>query len=440
MKDGPVRITLATVRDAERRRAPGRVIVRDAGCRGLALVVNPTTSTWVYSYRPRGADPATGKRWPNRSVTLGNPATHNPDEARAAANAIKGQAAAGADPAAEKRVAIKAASIKRARTLDRLLEAYAKALPTRPKMRGTGTVSAKHAAEELAHAKAAVETMQAGDTPAGDVTAAELRALLNAEAARPATARARFGALSRFFDWCQDEGHISLNPCALVARQRRPRAIQARAHYLPLGDLAKLWRAADRLRQGVHCDLVRFLIAVPCRRGEAIRLDWTHLDLAGGAWTLPGAMTKNGDAHKLHLHSIALGILRTRHAAAKQPSKGFVFPAPTSGKAIDTFSDLKAELVKLSGVDGWRWHDTRRSFASIMAERGVAEPVADAVLNHRQSATRGGVLGVYQRSTRWPEQVAAMTAWGEALDGALSPEKPRGKVATLQPRGRRVAA
>ncbi|HET7880201.1 MAG TPA: hypothetical protein VFL55_04890 [Acetobacteraceae bacterium] len=30
-------------------------------------------------------------------------------------------------------------------------------------------------------------------------------------------------------------------------------------------------------------------------------------------------------------------------------------------------------------------------------EAGVPETVADAVLNHRQSATRGGMLGVYQQ-------------------------------------------
>jgi hypothetical protein len=54
-----------------------------------------------------------------------------------------------------------------------------------------------------------------------------------------------------------------------------------------------------------------------------------------------------------------------------------------------------------------------------LGEAGVSETIADAVLNHRQSATRGGVLGVYQRATRWPEQVRAMSAWGEMLAAAI---------------------
>jgi hypothetical protein len=55
-----------------------------------------------------------------------------------------------------------------------------------------------------------------------------------------------------------------------------------------------------------------------------------------------------------------------------------------------------------------------------VAEAGVAEAVADAVLNHRQSATRGGVLGVYQQARRWPEQRAAMVRWGELLTAAIA--------------------
>src|ERR1700747_2149076 len=68
----------------------------------------------------------------------------------------------------------------------------------------------------------------------------------------------------------------------------------------------------------------------------------------------------------------------------------------------------------------WSWHDFRRSFATALGEAGIPEAVADAVLNHRQSATRGGVLGVYQRASRWPEQVKAMELWGRLLAAAIT--------------------
>jgi integrase len=96
-----------------------------------------------------------------------------------------------------------------------------------------------------------------------------------------------------------------------------------------------------------------------------------------------------------------------------------VFPGSRRGKVLDVFTALKHTLAEEAGISGWTWHDFRRSFATALGEAGISEAVADAVLNHRQAATRGGVLGVYQRASRWPEQVRAMKSWGEMLAAAL---------------------
>ncbi|HME23710.1 MAG TPA: integrase arm-type DNA-binding domain-containing protein [Acetobacteraceae bacterium] len=427
--EGPIKITKATIEAAWRRKKPDhRLIVRDKDCRGLALIVNPTTMTWSYAYRPRGTDPATGRRWPNQTITLGNPETHSPDDARAGANRIKGQAAAGADPAAERKSKAEAMRRERSITLGRLIETYAAVLPTRPKMRGTGNASPAYVAEELSQCRLALADLEAQDMPVVALGLAELRRLLDRLGAAPSVARKRFGALSRFLDWCQDAGQIAANPCTLVARARRPRAVQSRVHYLTPAELARLWEAAGRLAEPVRRDFARFLIAMPCRRGEAAAMDWSHLDLDAAEWRQPGHMTKNREPHRLHLHPLALDVLRERHKATG--GKGLVFPAPRAGGVLTAFSGIKAAVVDATAaqgeaLNGWAWHDTRRSFATALGEAGVSETVADAVLNHRQAATRGGVLGVYQRGSRWPEQMRAMELWGrllaEAITGAEEP-------------------
>jgi hypothetical protein len=101
------------------------------------------------------------------------------------------------------------------------------------------------------------------------------------------------------------------------------------------------------------------------------------------------------------------------------PQSGLVFPAPVSGRAIDTFTDIRTELETISVVAGWTWHDFRRSFAFTVGEAGIPEAIADAVLNHRQAATRGDLFGADQRSSRWPEQVKAMEVGGQLLQSAL---------------------
>ncbi len=430
ISEGPTKITKATIDGAWRRRkAEHRLIIRDSDCRGLALIVNATSVAWSYAYRPRGIDPYTGRRWPNRTVTLGNPATHSADDARNEANQFKGRAAAGGDPAVERKAIAEASRRKRSGTFARLVDEYMRVLPKRQKMRGGGGLpSPRYVAEELSQLRLAIDEMDVADKPLSELGVADLRQLLTGDGNQ----RGRFSALSRFLDWALDAGHIQANPCALIARARRPRAPPARSHYLTPAQLARLWTAAERLDEPVRRDLARFLITVPCRRGEAARLDWAHLDLDAAEWRQPSHMTKNRDPHRLHLNALALDVLRARKTATG--GRGLVFPAPKSGGVVDTFSDIKAALVDAAkpqegdegaALTGWTWHDFRRSFATALGEARIPEAIADAILNHRQAATRGGVLGVYQRASRWPEQREAMELWGRLLAAAID-GKPKG--------------
>ena len=150
-------------------------------------------------------------------------------------------------------------------------------------------------------------------------------------------------------------------------------------------------------------------------------MQWNNVDLVDAKWTQADKATKNGDPHQFHLPPLALEMLKRRHQAMGQPVNGYVFPAPRSGRAIDTFGKAKKAVDKaLATPFDWRAHDHRRSFVTALAEEGVHETVLDAILNHRQAATRSGVLGVYQRAQRWPEQVQAMERWNEMIAGVVT--------------------
>jgi integrase len=267
--------------------------------------------------------------------------------------------------------------------------------------------------------KAAIAGMGAPGKGVADITDRDVRRLLDATAGQPGAARHRFGALSRFLDWCHDEGLIATNPCLAIAKTRRPKPIRPREHVLRP---AEIWHAAGRAEElaPVQRAFVRFLIAGPGRRNEGATVEWPHLDLDAAEWSQPGALTTNRDPHWFHLHPLALALLRGRWESAGCPKTGLVFPAPKSGRQLTTFSALKAAIARAAGRDDWRIHDFRRSLATALGEAGIAEPVVDAILNHRQSSTRGDVLGVYQRAQRWPEQVAAMKHWGEVLAAAIA--------------------
>jgi integrase len=189
--------------------------------------------------------------------------------------------------------------------------------------------------------------------------------------------------------------------------------------------LALIWRASEVL-EPVFCDFARFAICVPARRSEIARLDWRRIDLDARVWRLVGKATKNRDWHELRLHPLAVEILTRRWEAAGHPKTGVVFPSPLSGTVITAFSGMLRAIHRAApDVERWALHDLRRSFGSALARlKEYDEETIDGILNHRQSATRGGVRGVYLKSTSMPAQHAALERWGELIANALKGRFP----------------
>ena len=420
-REGPIKIGVKDIERVWRARAKdARRVVVDSERPGLSLITNATSQTWSYSYKPRGVDPETGKRFHTRSMTIGSPATHSPHEARVAANRIRGEVAAGGDPAAERKVEIAAAASKRASTVEPAVADYLAVLPKKEK-RGGGRISTRWAKEQTDHLNHAVAALGIASVPLKDVDVAMVRKLQHGPVYRH-----RFGAVNRFLDWCVHTDRITSNPCASIGRAYRPAAGGKRERAPSLRELALIWMASEKALDQVSCDFVRFAICVPARRSEIANLRWEHLDINSRVWRQPGRLTKNREEHRLWLHGLAFEILMRRWEAAGYPKTGLVFPAPKSGGPLTTFSAMLRALHRAAlGVESWSLHDLRRGFASTLGEIGENdEAIIDAILNHKQSTTRGGVLGVYNKSKRYEAQRAALERWGVLLKGAIEGRFP----------------
>jgi integrase len=415
-REGPIKIGIKDIERAWRARAKdARHVVTDSERPGLALITNTTSQTWSYSYKPRGVDPATGKRFNTKSVMLGSPATLSPAEARPAANRVRDAVATGGDPAKDRKAAIVETALARASTVERAVADYLATLPMKEKKTG-GRISQAWADEQANHLRRAVAALGIASLPVESVDVKTVRKLQHGGAYRH-----RFGALNRFLDWCVHEDRIPLNPCASIGRAYRPAAGGKRERTPSLKELAAIWRGAETLEPTFR-DFVRFAICVPARRGEIATMDWRHINLEEKVWRQPGKLTKNREAHELRLHPLALEILMRRWEAAGWPKEGLVFPGPLSGRPLIFRPDTLRALHRATpGVEPWAPHDLRRSFATALGKLGQNdETTIDAVLNHRQSASRGGVLGVYNKAVRLPAQHAALERWGALVADALA--------------------
>jgi integrase len=138
-------------------------------------------------------------------------------------------------------------------------------------------------------------------------------------------------------------------------------------------------------------------------------MQWSELDADAGTWTIPGARTKNGREHTLPLPPAAWAII---DAVPRMASRDYLFGM--RGDGFRAWADGKAELDKRLGdtVAPFVLHDIRRSVATKMADLGIAPHVIEQILNH-QGGHKGGVAGIYNRSSYQREVKAALALWSD---------------------------
>ena len=130
-----------------------------------------------------------------------------------------------------------------------------------------------------------------------------------------------------------------------------------------------------------------------------------------GTLTLPGLITKNNDPFTLPLPRAAIDLIGDR--------EGLVFASQRTGGPVGGLDRIMRQLRETSGVSDWSLHDLRRTFTTAMAEAGVPMDVCDGLLNHRMGSTRGGVVGLYNRSRLTAPRARAMALWGDMGSHAI---------------------
>jgi len=439
ISEGSVKITLGTVEAAlKRRTADRRVIIRDKVCPGLSLIVNARGGRWEFAYRPRGTDPQTGRRWPNRTVSLGTPESHSPDDARLEANRLRGEVLAGGDPVSARRSAAlarqreeietKARAAEEAFTFSALVDAWEKAR--------TGDRRVSY----LRTATAALRRHFSGwqDRPASSITTVEAaRALDKIKDAAGAIAANRALSYARAaYGWAMKRQTLAANPFQGIERPARE---SARDRVLGHDEVGTIYRAAGTLTPPYGA-FVRVLLLTLQRREEVASLRWDELSADLATWTLPAERAKNHRQHVVHLAAPVREILAAQPRRKDCP---FVFPA-NSGNPVSAFSSAKRKLdatIVAERADGgqepiappaWTMHDFRRAGVTALADMGFPPHVADRLLNHVQGSIRG-VAATYQRAAFLNERKAALDAWADHVLAAAERRVPAGNVVALRP-------
>lgn len=385
-----------------------RLTLRDEGCPGLKLVINNSSSSWVYTYRKRGYLNG-GKRHPQRAMKLGDPILMTPSEARVKADLIKAQVRNGLDPALEQReqTALQRAAEARKKTCSEWLEIYA-----RSELNGGRS---KYQRDESRHVRLGLEEMGVSHLQPENIDTKHVRSLLERHHLAPATNRHRFGALSRFLEYLIDEEVIHTNPAALIAKKRRPKPPPPRMSYYTAEQLKRLWHSESLKPE--YLRYLRFMITTPLRADEGAALTWTQIIRSQSEIRLSHAETKNSAHFVMPVTPLAFEIIG--HSKAPKQVRVFQMTKIPDAK-MQSWSHFNKQVRKASEIEDFTLHDLRRTFSTLMAEQSdVSLDVIDGLLNHKQSETRGGVIKHYQHAKLLDKRREAMQTWARLLEDWL---------------------
>lgn len=266
-----------------------------------------------------------------------------------------------------------------------------------------------------------------GNLPISEITAPDVLSALKRIEARgryetAGRARALVGAVSRY-GVATGRSHTDPTPAlrgALITPQ-----VTHRATIIVPEEIGALMRAIDGYRGVPQVEAaLKLLPLFFCRPGELRGAEWNEFDREAAIWTVSAGRTKTRRPHRVPLSRQALKILQELHQ--KTGSSPFLFPSVRSWHRHISENTLNAALRRI-GYDqqDMTAHGFRAMAATRLNEMMRWHPdVIERALGHQEpnAVRRAYTSGVEY----WPERVDMMQVWADYLDNLRGSKKEGG--------------
>lgn len=167
-----------------------------------------------------------------------------------------------------------------------------------------------------------------------------------------------------------------------VARLNLPKD-EPRVRWITREEAARLFREAGRHAIRPHFPMfIRLALNTGCRRGELMNLEWIRVDFERRLFLLEARHTKQRKRRSVPLNEDALAALETLKHWQNEHSPGTPWVFGWSKGKIRSFKTAWASALQRAGIENFRIHDMRHTFASWMVMQGESLYVVKELLGH----------------------------------------------------------
>lgn len=385
-----MKLSDVAVRQAKPKEKPYKL----ADGTGLYLLVNQAGRYWRYDYR-------FGEK--RKTISYGVYPVMTLSAAREAHIAAKRELSEGRDPMAAR----KAEKQAEAMTFKAVAEKWFK--------HWKPSKTEKHAGEVWRRLEMDI-LPTLGNTPANDLTAAQVRDCIKAIEKRGALdiAKRQLQKCSQIMRYAVAHDLAERNPVAdiqpsdiLPARKKRNYA------RLDAKEIPQLLRDMDAYVGGEHTRLaLQFMALTFVRTGELIGAKWDEFDIDAARWHIPAARMKMRTPHIVPLSTQALAVLQKLQAISY--GREYVFPSDIPGRKTHMSNNTVLYALYRMGYRGrMTGHGFRGVASTILHEQGWPHEHIELQLAHQE---RDEVSAAYNHASYLPQRTKMMQAWADHLD------------------------
>lgn len=195
------------------------------------------------------------------------------------------------------------------------------------------------------------------------------------------TVNKEIGLLSAAINFANSEYGWELKNPVTGKKLQEPEGV---VRWITTEEAERLMEAARGLTKAPWLeDFIRLALNTGCRAGELLGLEWSRVDLEKGFFILEAEHQKNRRRSSVPINADASVALLSRSEFIKNhcPNSPWVF-CRKDGNQLQSLKKSWASACRLAGIENFRIHDQRHTFASWLVMENVPLYTVSKVLRH----------------------------------------------------------